>query len=259
MKPVFQAAKKAPKRIVYAEGEDERVLRAVQVVVDEGLARPILIGRPAVLAQAHRALRAADRARRGLRGDQPRVRSALPRLLDRSTTGSPQRKGVSQPYAKIEMRRRQTLIGAMAIHRGDADGMLCGTFGTHALHLHFIDQVLGLRQGVKNYAAMNAVMLPERTVFIADTYVNVDPTAEEIAEITLLAAEEMRRFGITPKVALLSHSSLRQQRASAGEEDAAGAGAASTSALPSSRSTARCTATPRCRRRCASRRSPIRD
>jgi malate dehydrogenase (oxaloacetate-decarboxylating)(NADP+) len=106
------------------------------------------------------------------------------------------------------MRRRQTLIGAMAIHRGDADGMLCGTFGTHGLHLHFIDQVLGLRQGVKNYAAMNAVVLPEYTVFIADTYVNVDPTAEEIAGITLLAAEGVRRFGLTPKVALLSHSSF---------------------------------------------------
>jgi malate dehydrogenase (oxaloacetate-decarboxylating)(NADP+) len=106
------------------------------------------------------------------------------------------------------MRRRQTLIGAMAIHRGDADGMLCGTFGTHGLHLHFIDQVLGLRQGVKNYAAMNAVVLPEYTVFIADTYVNVDPTAEEIAGIALLAAEGVRRFGLTPKVALLSHSSF---------------------------------------------------
>jgi malate dehydrogenase (oxaloacetate-decarboxylating)(NADP+) len=207
MKPVFQAAKKAPKRIVFAEGEDERVLRAVQVVLDEELARPILIGRPAVLAK--RIERYGLRIRPGEDFEvinpesDPRYReywSEYYRLT--------QRKGISQSYAKIEMRRRQTLIGAMAIHRGDADGMLCGTFGTHGLHLHFIDQVLGLRQGVKNYAAMNAVLLPEYTVFVADTYVNVDPTAEEIAEITLLAAEGVRRFGLTPKVALLSHSSF---------------------------------------------------
>jgi malate dehydrogenase (oxaloacetate-decarboxylating)(NADP+) len=207
MKPVFQAAKKAPKRIVFAEGEDERVLRAVQVVLDEELARPILIGRPAVLAK--RIERYGLRIRPGEDFEvinpesDPRYReywSEYYRLT--------QRKGISQSYAKIEMRRRQTLIGAMAIHRGDADGMLCGTFGTHGLHLHFIDQVLGLRQGVKNYAAMNAVVLPEYTVFIADTYVNVDPTADEIAEITLLAAEGVRRFGLTPKVALLSHSSF---------------------------------------------------
>ena len=119
-----------------------------------------------------------------------------------------QRRGVSQQYAKIEMRRRQTLIGAMMIHMGDADGMLCGMFGTHDLHRHYVDQVIGLRKGVKVYAAMNAVIMPTRTIFIADTYVNVDPTAEQIAEITLLAADEIRRFGITPKVALLSHSSF---------------------------------------------------
>ena len=118
------------------------------------------------------------------------------------------RKGVSEQYAKIEMRQRLTLIGAMMIHMGEADGMLCGTFGTHALHLHYVEQVIGLRRGNKVCAAMNAVMMPDRTVFIADTYVNIDPTAEEIAEITLLAAEEIRRFGITPKVALLSHSSF---------------------------------------------------
>ena len=207
MKPVFQAAKKAPKRIVYAEGEDERVLRAVQVVLDEGLALPILIGRPAVLAK-----RIEQYGLRIRPGEDVAVINpeSDPRYRDywseyyRLT----QRKGISQSYAKIEMRRRHTLIGAMAIHRGDADGMLCGTFGTHSLHLQFVDQVLGLRKGVKNYAAMNAVLLPERTVFVADTYVNADPTADQIAEITLLAADELRRFGLTPKVALLSHSSF---------------------------------------------------
>ena len=207
MKPIFAAAKKDPRRIVYAEGEDERVLRAAQVVIDEGLARPILVGRPAVLRQ--------NLDRHGLRikpgadfdvvnpEHDPRYReywNEYYRLTER--------KGVSQHYAKIEMRRRLTLIGAMLVHMGEADGMLCGTFGTHELHRCYIDQVIGLRKGVKGYAAMNAVILPTRTIFIADTYVNIDPTAEQVAEITLLAADEMRRFGITPKAALLSHSSF---------------------------------------------------
>jgi malate dehydrogenase (oxaloacetate-decarboxylating)(NADP+) len=119
-----------------------------------------------------------------------------------------ERKGITQQLAKIEMRRRLTLIGAMMIHQGDADGLLCGTYGTHDSHRRYIEQVIGLRPGTKTCAAMNAVILPDRTVFIADTYVNADPTAEQIAEITLLAAEEIRRFGITPKAALLSHSSF---------------------------------------------------
>ncbi len=207
MKPIFSLAKQAPKRIVYAEGEDERVLRAVQVVVDEGLAQPILVGRPAVLA------RRIERFGLRLRPDvdfqtinpdsDPRYRSYWTEYF-RLT----QRKGVSQQYAQIEMRRRLTLIGAMMIHHGDADGMLCGTFGTHALHRQYIDQVIGLRKGVKTYAAMNAVLMPGRTVFIADTYVNPDPTAEQLAEIAILCAAEIRRFGITPKAALLSHSSF---------------------------------------------------
>ncbi|HLB14450.1 MAG TPA: NADP-dependent malic enzyme [Burkholderiales bacterium] len=207
MKPLFGAAKQAPRRIVYAEGEDERILRAVQVVVDEGLARPILIGRPVVVE------RAIERA--GLRIN-PGVDFELVNI-----EGYPgydeywqeyhrltERRGVSAQYAKIEMRRRATGIGAMAIHRGEADGMLCGTFGTHDLHLHYIDQVLGRKPGVNHYYAMNALILPKRTLFICDTYVTFDPTAEQIAEMTVLAAEEVRRFGITPKVALLSHSNF---------------------------------------------------
>jgi malate dehydrogenase (oxaloacetate-decarboxylating)(NADP+) len=207
MKPIFDAAKKAPKRIVYAEGEDERVLRAAQVVVDEGIAFPILVGRPAVLEQ--RIERFGLRLKAGKDFEiinpesDPRYReywTGYHRLTER--------KGVSQQYARIEMRRQYTLIGAMMVHRGEADGMMCGTFGTHAYHRHYIDQVIGLRPGVKTYAAMNAVMLPARTIFIADTYVNVDPSAEQLTEITLLAADEIRRFGITPKAALLSHSSF---------------------------------------------------
>jgi malate dehydrogenase (oxaloacetate-decarboxylating)(NADP+) len=207
MKPIFSAAKQAPKRIVYAEGEDERVLRAVQVVVDEGLAKPILVGRPAVLERRIE--------RFGLRIKQNvHFETINPEYDDRyrdywmNYYELTQRKGVSQTYAQVEMRRRHTLIGAMMIHRGDADGMICGTFGTHALHLHYVDQVIGRRPGACTYAAMNAVMLPNRTVFIADTYVNADPTPEQVAEIAVQSADEIRRFGITPKAALLSHSSF---------------------------------------------------
>ena len=208
MKPVFSAAKAAAKnRIALAEGEDERILRATQVIVDERLARPILIGRPAVIER--RLERFGLRIKPGADFDlvnpenDPRYRDyweEYHRLTER--------RGVSQHYAQIEMRRRLTLIGAMMMHRGAADGMLCGTFGTHALHLHYVDQVIGLRSGVKNYYAMNVLLLPKRTVFICDTYVNFDPTAEQVAEMAVLAAEEIRRFGITPKAALLSHSSF---------------------------------------------------
>jgi len=207
MKPIFASAKQSPRRIVYAEGEDERVLRAVQVVVDEKLAHPILVGRPEVLER--RIERFGLRLKPGVDFEtinpefDERYRDYWMNYYELT-----QRKGVSLPYAKTEMRRRPTLIGAMMIHRGDADGMICGTFGTHELHLHYIDQVLGRRPGASVYAAMNAIMLPARTVFIADTYVNADPTAEQIAEIAVMSAEELRRFGLTPKAALLSHSSF---------------------------------------------------
>ena len=207
MKPIFSVAKQAPKRIVFAEGEDERVLRAAQVIVDEGLAKPILVGRPAVLER--RIERFGLRIKPNVHFDtinpeyDERYRDYWMNYYELT-----QRKGVSQAYAQIEMRRRHTLIGAMMIHRGDADGMICGTFGTHALHLHYVDQVIGRRPGVCTYAAMNALMLPNRTVFIADTYVNADPTPEQVAEIAILSADEVRRFGITPKTALLSHSSF---------------------------------------------------
>ena len=208
MKPVFAAAKAAPpQRIVYAEAEDERVLRAAQVVVDEGLAALILIGRPAVVER--RIEQFGLRIKPGVDFElvnpehDPRYREYWQEYY-RLT----ERRGVSQQYAKIEMRRRLTLIGAMMMHRGEADGMLCGTFGTHGVHLKYIDQVIGRRPGVDNYYAMNLLLLPKRTVFLCDTYVNIDPSAEQVAEMTLLAAEEVRRFGIVPKVALLSHSSF---------------------------------------------------
>ncbi len=207
MKPLFAAAKQSPQRIVYAEGEDERVLRAVQVVVDEGLARPILIGRPAVIERQIE--RHGLRVRPGVDFELINIESH-PHYREywQEYHRLTERRGVSVQYAKIEMRRRGTGIGAMAIHRGEADGMVCGTFGTHDLHLHYVDQILGRRPGVNHYYAMNVLILPKRTLFICDTYVNFDPTAEQVAEMTVLAAEEIRRFGITPRVALLSHSNF---------------------------------------------------
>ena len=207
MKPLFTGAKAAPRRIVYAEGEDERVLRAAQIVLDEGLARPILVGRPQVIEQ--RLERLGLRARPGKEIELVNPEFD-PRYRDYWSTYHQlaERRGVSPEYARIQMRRNQTLIGAMMIHKAEADGMLCGTFGTHAQHLRYIDEVIGLRPGARHYAAMNAIILPTRTVFICDTYVTNEPDAEHVAEMTLLAAEEVRRFGIVPKVALLSASNF---------------------------------------------------
>jgi malate dehydrogenase (oxaloacetate-decarboxylating)(NADP+) len=210
MKPLFQVAKAtAPelKRIVYAEGEEERVLRAVQVVVDERLARPILVGRPAVLET--RIQRFGLRLKQGVDFDiinpdfDERYRDYWQTYYAMTS-----RKGVTQEYAKLEMRRRHSLIGAMMIHKGEADGMICGTFGTTELHLHYIDQVLGRRAGACVYAAMNVLILPERQLVMTDTHVNENPTAEELAAITIMAAEEMNRFGLKPRAALLSHSNF---------------------------------------------------
>jgi malate dehydrogenase (oxaloacetate-decarboxylating)(NADP+) len=210
MKPLFQLAKKAPadrKRIVYPEGEEERVLRAVQVVVDEKLATPILVGRPHILAQ--RVEKFGLRIRPGV--DFEVINPEFdPRYREYSKTYHEMtcRKGVTEQYAKLEMRRRHTLIGSMMIHKGDADGMICGTFGSTGLHLNYINQVLGKRSNVKVNAAMNVLVLPDRQLVLVDTHVNENPTAEQIAEITILAAEEMRRFGLLPKAALLSHSNF---------------------------------------------------
>ena len=208
MKPIFAAAKKAAKkRIAYAEGEEERVLRACQIVVDEGLARPTLIGRPAIIAQ--RIAKFGLRLKEELDYDIVNVEQdhryrdfwqTYHRLMER--------RGVTVQIAKIEMRRRLTLIAGMLLHKGDVDGLICGTWGTTSHHLDYLDQVIGKRPGVCTYACMNGLMLPDRQVFLVDTHVNYDPTAEQLAEITTLAAEEMMRFGIKPKAALLSHSNF---------------------------------------------------
>ncbi len=208
MKPIFTLAKRATrKRVVFCEGEEERVLRAVQVVVDEGLARPTLIGRPPVIAQRCEKF--------GLRLLQDRDYDVVntdhdERYRDYWQTYHrlTERKGVTQQLAKIEMRRRLTLIGAMLLHKDHVDGMICGTWGSTATHLVFVDQVIGKRAGVKTYACMNGLILPGRQLFLVDTHVNANPTAAELAEITIMAAEEMRRFGLQPKAALLSHSNF---------------------------------------------------
>jgi malate dehydrogenase (oxaloacetate-decarboxylating)(NADP+) len=207
MQPLFAAAKHAPKRVVYAEGEDERVLRAAQVVVDEGLAHPLLLGRPEVIAQRL--------AEFGLRLELGKDCDTV-NPLDPAVYGDAadayfdlkRRDGVSRPAARVEVRSRATLLAAMLVRQGKADAMLCGTFGSYGEHLRHVRDVIGMRPGTKTLAAMQMLMLPGRQLFIVDTHVNRDPSAEQVAEIALLAAEEVRRFGVTPSVALLSHSSF---------------------------------------------------
>jgi len=210
MKPVFQLARSVEpekKRIVFAEGEEERVLRAVQIAVDEKIARPILIGRPAVIQQ--RITKFGLRLTPGVdftvvdTDHDERYRDFWQTYYAMMA-----RKGISQQMAKLEMRRRTTLIGSMLVKKGEADGMICGTVSTTHRHLHFIDQVIGKKDGCNVYAAMNALVLPGRQIFLVDTHVNMDPTPEQLAEITILAAEEVKRFGIMPKIALLSHSNF---------------------------------------------------
>jgi malate dehydrogenase (oxaloacetate-decarboxylating)(NADP+) len=208
MKPIFAAAKLAQKkRVAYAEGEEERVLRAVQIVVDEGIARPTLIGRPAIIAQ--RIGKFGLRLKQGEHYDIVNVeQDERYRDFWQTYHQMTERKGVTVQMAKIEMRRRLSLIGAMLLHKGEVDGMIVGTWGTTHLHLPYIDQVIGKREGVSTYACMNGLMLPDRQVFLVDTHVNYDPTAQQLAEITVMAAQEMVRFGIHPKAALLSHSNF---------------------------------------------------
>jgi len=208
MKPIFSAARQGgPRRIVYAEGEDERVLRAVQQVVDERLATPTLVGRPAVIERRIERFGLRIRPGRDFSIVNPEWDERF-REYWQTYHALVDRKGVTPQYAQIEVRRRNTLIGALMVRRGEADGLLCGSFGPYTQHLHYIDQVIGRRPGASVYAAMNTLMLPGRQVTIVDTHVNYDPSAAELAEITMLAADELRRFGIKPSVALMSHSNF---------------------------------------------------
>ena len=208
MKPIFAVAKRAKaRRVAYAEGEDRRVLRALQVVVDENLARPVLVGRASIINARIEKL--------GLRISEGRDFEIVNIDDDRRYRDYWQtyhqmmdRRGVTEQFAKIEMRRRLTLIASMLLHKGEVDGMICGTWGTPATHLHHVDAIIGKRPGVKTFACMNGLVLPGRQIFLVDTHVNYDPSAEQLAEITIMAAEEMRRFGLQPKAALLSHSNF---------------------------------------------------
>ena len=218
MKPIISEAKRLEKRrIVYAEGEDERVLRAVQEVVDEKLAFPIVIGRPAVVKQ--RIERYGLRLWAGVDFEivNPESDDRYRKYYE-TYHQMTERKGVTAQYAKLEMRRRHTLIGAMMVHLGDADGLICGTFGSFGLHLNYVDQVLGHQNGLNTYAAMNLLILPNRTVAIVDTHVNENPSAEQLTEITLMAADELKRIGMTPRAALLSHSNFGGSRSESSEK-----------------------------------------
>ena len=208
MKPIFAAARREDnRRIVYSEGEEERVLRAVQAVIDEKLAKPVLIGRPAVIEKRIDQYGLRMRANTDFEIVNPEWDERY-RDYWQEYHRLTERQGVTEQLAKIEMRRRLTLIGSMMLHRGDADGMLCGTFGNFPLHLHYIHQVIGRHPDASVYGAMNTLMLPGRQVTLVDTHVNISPTAEQLAELTCLAVKELERFGIQSKVALLSHSSF---------------------------------------------------
>ncbi|KAF0806232.1 NADP-dependent malic enzyme 3 [Alcanivorax xiamenensis] len=222
MKPLFSATKALVRdggkaRIVFTEGEEERVLRAVQVVVDEGLAFPVLVGRPEVLAM--RIERYGLRLRLGedVEVTNPEQDERFHRYWNEYWEKLC-RQGVTKEVARTEMRRRMTLIGAMMVHLGEADGMVCGTVGRFAEHLRFVDQVIGRKENARTYAAMNVLLLPERTVAVVDTHVNEDPSAEQIAEFTVAAAEEMRRLNLEPKAALLSRSNFGSERCAASEK-----------------------------------------
>jgi malate dehydrogenase (oxaloacetate-decarboxylating)(NADP+) len=207
MKPVFDAARRSPKRLVYCEGEDDRVLRAAQEVLNEGIAQVALIGRESLILQGVKRLGLRIKPGTDFELIDPDHDERYERYW-RAYYDIMQRKGVTQDQARLETRRRTTVFGAMLLRHGEADAMLCGTVGLHQRHLAIIADVIGQRSGVRAYAAMNMLLLPRRTVFICDTYVNPDPNAEQVAEMTVLAAEEVRRFGLVPKVALLSHSNF---------------------------------------------------
>ena len=207
MRPVFHQARQDPKRVLYADGEDERVLRAAQTAIDEKIARPILIGRPAVIDMRIEKLALRMKAGEHFEivnpEDDERFNESWHAYYKLRA-----RHGVTPTIAKAMVRKHNTLIGVLLMQRGDADAMICGIGSRFDNQLKYIDEVIGLKPGVQSFAAMNVLMLPEQTLFICDTHVNEDPTAEQIADMTIQAAQELQRFGIEPKVALISHSNF---------------------------------------------------
>ena len=205
MKPVFTQAKVAPKRVVYAEGEDERILRATQVVVEEGLAQPILVGRPAVIETRLKRLGLAIRPGKDFDlinpEDDPRYRAYVQTHVEAAG-----RHGITPDVARTLVRTNNTVIAALAVRRGEADAMMCGVEGRYMRHLDHIRDIVGLCPGIGEFAAMSLLITSKGNFFLADTQVQPDPTAEEIARMAVLAAAHVRRFGLEPKIALLSHS-----------------------------------------------------
>jgi len=220
MKPLFSTAKRLVRdggnaRIVFTEGEDERVLRAVQVIVDEKLARPILVGRPEVLLARIERFGLRLKLGQDVEVTNPEYDERFPQYWT-TYWELMCRDGITKEMARVEMRRRLTLIGAMMVRLGDADGMICGTVGAYHDHLRLVDQVIGKKRGAKTYAAMNILLLDQRTVALVDTHINDDPTAEQIAEFTISAARQMEWLNLTPKAALLSRSNFGSGSAASG-------------------------------------------
>jgi malate dehydrogenase (oxaloacetate-decarboxylating)(NADP+) len=207
MKPIFDAARTDPRRLVFAEGEDERVLRAAQQLVDDGLAKPVLVGRLLVVMQRIERLGLRIRPGRDFELVDPEGDPRFPEYW-RLYHGMMERKGVSPDLARTIVRTRNTVIATLMIKRGEAEAMICGTVGRYDLHLEAINDVIGLRRGVRQFYALNALILQRGTFFICDTQVMPDPTAEQLVDMTMLAAEVVQRFGLAPKVALVSHSSF---------------------------------------------------
>ena len=205
MRPLFLGAKAAPKRIAYAEGEDERVLRAAQVAVDEGIAKPILVGRPDVITS--RIERAGLRLQPGVNCEivNPANDARFKQYYE-TYHKLKARDGISPELAKVVVRRSNSLIATLLVKMGDADGMICGVIGRYDFHLDHVRDVIGVRPEAHGLAALNALILDNHNLFIADTFVNEDPTAEQLADIAVLAVEEVQRFGVPPRVAFLSHS-----------------------------------------------------
>ncbi|MFQ5626408.1 MAG: NADP-dependent malic enzyme, partial [Methyloligellaceae bacterium] len=217
MKPVFETAKSEPKRVIYAEGEDERILRAAQVALEDAIAIPILIGRPEVIAARIEQFGLAIRPDKDFEiinpQNDPRYRDYVQTYYDLTC-----RKGITPDSAETIVRTRSTVIAALAVHRGEADAMICGLHGRFSRHLKHIDEVIGMVRGVRDYSTLSLVILSKGAYFLADTYVSLDPNAEEIAEMTLLTAAHVKRFGITPRIALLSHSNFGSSNCSSAQK-----------------------------------------
>jgi malate dehydrogenase (oxaloacetate-decarboxylating)(NADP+) len=205
MKPVFAKAKTQPVRVIYAEGEDERVLRATQVVLEEKLARPILVGRPSVVEARIKRFGLAIKAGKDFDlvnpEDDPRYRSYVQSYID--VAG---RRGVTPDAARTVVRTNATVIAALSVIRGEADAMICGVEGRYMSHLRHVRDIIGFRPGVSDFAALALLITTKGAYFIADTEVRSNPSAEELAEVAALAAHHVQRFTLKPKIAFLSHS-----------------------------------------------------